>query len=91
MKVRKSMPQEPCTPRPCFGDSQFPDAVSPVVIPLAEERPTLPLWPDTGRALDLSRSSTYEAARRGEIPTIRFGRRLVVPTVALRRMLALDS
>jgi hypothetical protein len=47
----------------------------------------LPLWPDTGKALGLSRNATYDAARRGEIPTIRFGKLIKVPTVALHRML----
>lgn len=48
------------------------------------------LWPDVGRLLGLSRASTYEAAKRGEIPTIRLGARLIVPTAALRRMLQID-
>ena len=30
-------------------------------------------------ALGISRSSAYECAKRGEIPTVRFGRRIVVP------------
>jgi excisionase family DNA binding protein len=37
--------------------------------------------------LDLSRSSVYNAAHSGEIPTIRVGRRLLVPTAALAQML----
>lgn len=48
------------------------------------------LWPETGKLLGLGRSAVYDAARRGEIPTLRFGSRLVVPTAALRRMLAID-
>ena len=36
---------------------------------------------------DLCRNSSYDAARRGDIPTIRLGRKLVVPVVPLRRML----
>lgn len=51
----------------------------------------MPLWPDTGQALGLSRASAYDAAARGEIPTIRIGRRILVPTAALRRMLAMDD
>jgi excisionase family DNA binding protein len=47
----------------------------------------LPLWPDTGKALGLSRNATYDAAKRGEIPTIRFGKLIKVPTAALHRML----
>jgi excisionase family DNA binding protein len=45
------------------------------------------LWPEAGQALGLSRNATYDAARRGEIPTIRFGKLIKVPTAALRRML----
>ena len=38
--------------------------------------------------LRISRGAAYEAARRREIPTIRIGRRLLVPIAALERMLA---
>ncbi len=41
-----------------------------------------------GKSLGLGRNSAYEAAKRGEIPTIRIGGRLLVPIEALRRMLA---
>ena len=34
---------------------------------------------EAGRLLGVSRGLAYEAARRGEIPTIRLGRRLLVP------------
>jgi hypothetical protein len=51
------------------------------------ERLVVPLWPDAGEALGLSRNCTYHSARRGEIPTVRFGRVLRVPIAALRRML----
>jgi len=37
--------------------------------------------------LRISRGSAYEAAKRGQIPTIRIGRRLLVPLVGLERML----
>jgi hypothetical protein len=46
-----------------------------------------PLWPDAGRFLGLGRNSTFAAAQRGEIPTLRFGRRLVVTKRALERLL----
>ena len=49
------------------------------------------LWPQVGKLLGLGRAATYEAARRGDIPTIRFGRRITVPTAALRRMLGIDT
>ena len=39
--------------------------------------------PEAGRVyFDLGRNATYEAARRGDIPTIRIGRLLRVPVVA---------
>jgi hypothetical protein len=44
--------------------------------------------PEAGkRYFDLGRNASYEAARRGDIPTIRIGRLLRVPIVALERKL----
>jgi hypothetical protein len=44
--------------------------------------------PEAGRRyFDLGGNASYEAARRGEIPTIRIGRLLRVPVVALERKL----
>lgn len=37
------------------------------------------------------RSALYEAARRGEIPTVAIGRRLYVPTARLLAMLGLSD
>ncbi|WP_410558577.1 helix-turn-helix domain-containing protein [Actinomadura fulvescens] len=47
--------------------------------------------PEAGRLLGLSRPSAYEAAKRGDIPTLRVGRRLLVPTAPLLDMLGLTS
>jgi excisionase family DNA binding protein len=44
--------------------------------------------PEAGKWLGIGRNAAYDAARRGEIPTIRIGRLLRVPVVALERMLA---
>ncbi len=45
--------------------------------------------PIAGKAYyGLGTSASYEAARRGEIPTIRIGRRLVVPLAAMEKRLA---
>jgi len=38
--------------------------------------------------LRISRGAAYEAVKRSEIPSIRIGRRLLVPAAALERMLA---
>ena len=55
---------------------------------MESERKTLSV-PEAGRQyFNLSRNSSYEAARRGEIPTIKIGRILRVPVVALERKLA---
>ena len=44
--------------------------------------------PHAGRMyFDLSRGAAYAAAARGDIPTIRIGRKLRVPIVAIERML----
>jgi excisionase family DNA binding protein len=37
----------------------------------------------TAQLLGLGRTAAYEAARRGEFPTRRLGRRLIVPVPAL--------
>ena len=51
------------------------------------QRQTVPLWPHAGRVLGLGRNGTYDAAQRGEIPTMTFGRRKVVSKRLLARML----
>lgn len=43
--------------------------------------------PEAGVRLGLGRSAAYAAANSGEIPTIRIGKLLRVPKVALERML----
>jgi excisionase family DNA binding protein len=42
---------------------------------------------EVAQMLGLSRSATYEAIARGEIPSLRFGRRIVVTRRALHRLL----
>lgn len=66
-----------CQPRRKDG-SEMPDST---------ESPVLTVE-DAGKLLMLSRGSAYEAARRGDIPTIRIGRRLLVPRARLMAMLA---
>jgi excisionase family DNA binding protein len=43
--------------------------------------------PEAGKHLGLSRNASYAAARRGEIPVLRFGKKLRVSTSRLERML----
>lgn len=56
----------------------------------AEDRKTLSV-PEAGLELGISRNAAYDAARRGEIPTIRLGKLLRVPRAAFDRMLLQGS
>ncbi len=42
---------------------------------------------EAGRLLGISRHSAFEAVRRGDIPVIRIGRRLLVPRVQFEALL----
>lgn len=53
---------------------------------LRELPPTITVE-QAGNLLGISRRSAYRAAAAGQIPTLRLGRRLVVPTARLRRLL----
>lgn len=66
---------------------------SSAVIPDPGQRPLLtvdelleavPAWPS-------GRSATYEAVRRGDLPSVRIGGRLYILTAQLRQMLGLDD
>jgi hypothetical protein len=55
---------------------------------MSEEGPLTISVPEAGkRYFGLCRNAAYDAAKRGEIPTIRIGSRLRVPVRALERML----
>jgi hypothetical protein len=45
--------------------------------------------PQAGAMVGLSRNGAYDAARRGEIPVIKFGRKKIVPKAVWDRMLGL--
>ena len=46
---------------------------------------------ETAKLLRLARNSVYAAIRRGEIPSRKIGRRLLVPREALERFLAAQT
>ena len=53
-----------------------------------DEKPKTMSVPEAGRMyFELSRNGSYEAARRGEIPVIRIGKKLRVPICRLEKML----
>ena len=46
---------------------------------------------EAARILGISRNSAYDGVRRGEIPVIRVGGRLLVPAAALNRLLGMEG
>jgi hypothetical protein len=56
-----------------------------------KNKPTVPLWPHVGMALDMSRGATYAAAARNEIDVIRMGRSIKAVSATLRKRLRLDE
>ena len=59
-----------------------------MTVPDPTERPTISVE-EAGALLGLSRAASYGAAKTGAIPTLRIGRRLLVPTYKFREMLGL--
>lgn len=53
----------------------------------AEQRRMTLTVNETAERLGIGRNQAYEAVKRGEIPVIRIGRRLLVPVAALDRMM----
>ncbi len=43
--------------------------------------------PEAGRVLGMGRNAAYEAAKRGDLPTIRIGKLIRVPKAALHRLI----
>jgi len=55
--------------------------------PIAHERLTLTVE-EAATVIGISRAFAYEAVRRGDIPAIKIGRRILVPKAALHRLLS---
>ena len=53
---------------------------------MQQERLTLTVE-QAGELLGISRALAYEMARTGRLPTLRFGKRIVVPRKAIENML----
>jgi hypothetical protein len=59
------------------------------MVRMDNEQPKTMSVPAAGKKyFGLGKNGSYDAAKRGEIPTLKFGSRLRVPVVALDRMLA---
>ena len=46
---------------------------------------------EAGKRLGISRNVAYEAVGRGEIPSIKIGKRILVPVAALERLLSVEA
>ena len=44
--------------------------------------------PEVAKRLRIGKNAAYEAVHRGEIPHMKFGKRIVVPAAALAKLLA---
>ena len=52
-----------------------------------DERPTMSI-PEAAKVLGIGVNGAYEAAKRGEIPTIQIGKRILVLREPFKKMLA---
>ena len=69
------------------GESTAQSAVDALLASvLPAEKATITV-PEAGKVLGLGEASSYAAARRGDLPVLRFGHRVVVPVPALRDLL----
>lgn len=46
--------------------------------------------PQAGELLGIGRNQAYAAAKTGQLPTIKIGKRVLVPVIALDRMLGIE-
>ena len=45
---------------------------------------------ETANLLGISRNSAYEAVRQGQIPSLKIGRRILIPRLALENLLSMN-
>jgi len=57
-----------------------------ITLPDPRQSPTLSVE-EAGQLLSLGRDAAYQAVRTGELPVLRFGRKLRVPTARVLAML----
>ena len=58
-------------------------------IDLATEKRAVVSVEEAGEVMNLSRGSAYKAARSGELPTIRIGKRMLVSVPCLKAMVGI--
>jgi len=69
------------------ADNPAPLATSYALPPRYRERATLTIE-EAGEVLGISRGSAYAAVKERTLPTIKIGRRYLVPRAALEKMLS---
>ena len=74
---------------------QAEPATFPTTVAHLRERPVVPIWsatePNAAGALRMGRSHAYALAKRGEIPTLKLGRRVVAPSARLLALLGVED
>lgn len=55
-----------------------------------QDRPTVQV-PEAAEILGIGRGTAFAAAASGELKVLKFGRRMVVPTAELKRLLGIDE
>lgn len=58
---------------------------------MTETSPKVCTVEEAAKMLRISRSSAYEGVRTGQIPSLKIGKRILVPLAALERMLTGDA
>ena len=64
-------------------------SIAAILLDDLEHRITLTVE-ETASVLGLGRTATYEAVRRGQLPSRRLGRRIIIPVPALLEWLGTD-
>lgn len=64
-----------------------PIGTKPIFAPKWNDRSTFTVEEAGCEILGLSKCSAYAAAKNGSLPTVRIGRRLIVPRLALEKLL----
>lgn len=74
---------------PNVGVDDPEHVLAPLVTRLLGDLLDHPLAPveDVARVLDLGRTATFDACARGDLPSVRIGRRVLIPVPALVRWL----
>ena len=67
------------------------DSIAARLVHELAELPPIVALEQAAKLLGVSRSAAYRAAATGQLPTLSFGRRLVVPTFLLMEMLGIPA